>query len=119
MIDFSKPVQTRDGRKVEIITTNGRGLWTVVGYVGNEAITRHWRGDGASFTERQNFDLINVPEPRMVYLRAYCDGSVSASNNNGTFDCWGLVESSAYGTTNDYTIDLTDPDAPKIERVTK
>jgi hypothetical protein len=48
-IDFSKPVQTRDGRKVEILRTGLNGSYPVIGVVtddaGNETLGT-WRFNG-------------------------------------------------------------------------
>lgn len=67
MIDFTKPVQTRDGRKVEIYSTDNGGVYPVHGRM--YSITEDawgvgtWTETGAKFAnERSGMDLINVKE---------------------------------------------------------
>lgn len=38
--------QTRSGEPVEIITTEGRGNYPIVGYIGDEVETQAWRENG-------------------------------------------------------------------------
>lgn len=64
-IDWSKPVQTRDGRPVEIITRHGRGRWPVVGYMDKDNYPSTWTACGMYYPGEIRFacfDLINVPE---------------------------------------------------------
>lgn len=69
MFDPTKPVQTRDGRKAVIHTTEGMSEnFPLVGEVicdGNETAPRTWTRKGA-YTDNIHwespFDLINVPE---------------------------------------------------------
>lgn len=64
VLDLSKPVQTRDGRPVTIITTKGRGTYPLVGYAGEENTElRSWRSDGIFFSGAiRPLDLVNVEE---------------------------------------------------------
>jgi hypothetical protein len=65
MIDITKPVRTRDGTPVEIISDKGREPYTLVGYIGNGRELDEWAADGAYLpgTKRNN-DLENYePEP--------------------------------------------------------
>jgi hypothetical protein len=72
MIDFTKPVQTRDGRPVEIITTKGRGHWPVLGYIGDDADVRTWTMDGIfAVTGAHPNNLINVPEAVVGWVNVY------------------------------------------------
>ena len=75
MIDWTKAVQTRDGRKVEILGTGGRGSYPVVGYVGDSTVIREWHINGSwcSPTRPAPLDLINVPETRVVWVNVYED----------------------------------------------
>ena len=68
IIDFSKPVQTKDGRKVEIISTNGRGVYPVVGYVGDNIHPWTFTLEGENDVDAPGFlTLENVPEaPKKV-----------------------------------------------------
>ena len=63
MIDWNKPVQTRDGRKVRVLCTDGPKSAPVVGLVDDEYVDR-WTLDGSLSVGRwQQHDLINAPEP--------------------------------------------------------
>lgn len=74
MLDLNKPVQTRDGRPVRILTTdaNIRG-WenatdTIAGLVTEDGseVFLSWQADGAMFGDthpNDPNDLINVPDP--------------------------------------------------------
>jgi hypothetical protein len=65
MIDITKPVRTRDGTPVEIISNKGREPYTLVGYIGNGRELDEWAADGAYLTgTKSNNDLENYePEP--------------------------------------------------------
>lgn len=68
MIDISKPLMTRNGQSVEIITFNGRGAWPIVGYIGKQKKLSNWRKDG-SFESWNNhkhpYDLMNKEQPKV------------------------------------------------------
>jgi len=80
MTDFTKlspedlaRVTTRDGRRVEIITTNGHMPQPVIGYAVGDVYPRTWRPDGG-FSEQgwgSVFDLILPPAPRVYYVNVY------------------------------------------------
>lgn len=63
-INWDKPLQTREGDAVTIITREGRGKYSVIGYVGDDTGVTFWLPDGRfSETEDPNdIDIINVPE---------------------------------------------------------
>lgn len=67
MIDFTKPLRTRDGRKVRILCTDRRGDMSVVGLAtrdGGGEIIMTWCSDG-SYTDhicKHDCDLVNVNE---------------------------------------------------------
>lgn len=99
MTDFTKlspedlaRVTTRDGRKVEIITTKGRGTHPVVGYVGKEVFPKTWPANGKFFGHSpSDYDLILPPKPRAYYANLYPAGVSSymsiddARANRGLF----------------------------------
>lgn len=69
-LDFTKPVQTRDGRNVRILCTDGGGEYPVIGYCdplegdGDEGrIIGCWllSGKTVSFGGDHELDLINAP----------------------------------------------------------
>lgn len=66
MIDFAKPVQTRDGRKVRILCTDRKpepGGHTVIGLVTSGGIewTYAWPSSGQYTDKPGPDDLINTP----------------------------------------------------------
>ena len=66
-LDLTKPVQTRDGQPVEIITTKGRyPEFPIVGYIGSSEYIELWALDGSNRNVRGRADLVNVPEPKRV-----------------------------------------------------
>ena len=100
MTDFTKlspenlaRVTTRDGQKVEIITTKGRSPCPVAGYIGELAEVREWHADGAYLSPRDGhpYDLILPPAPRVYYANLYPAGVSSymsiddARANRGLF----------------------------------
>lgn len=78
MIDFSKPVQTRDGRKVRIYVTDGPyAEYPVVGETIDHDGMRWsctWTLAGTFDEESPDkncLDLVNVPEEQFVYVNVY------------------------------------------------
>ena len=57
MIDFTKPVQTRSGKSVRILCTDGPQECEVVGIVEGEHVVRTWELNGLH--TYPSFDLIN------------------------------------------------------------
>lgn len=90
MTDFTKlspedlaRVTTRDGRKVEIISTKGREPQPVIGYAVGDTYPRTWRPDGG-FSEQglgSVFDLILPPAPRVYYANVYPDGALALGHD--------------------------------------
>jgi hypothetical protein len=68
MIDFTKPVQTRDGDQVTILTLEARSNLPVWGYIGDSVLVSGWRIDGTAPNNCSQYDLINVPEKRTAYV---------------------------------------------------
>jgi len=81
MTDFTKlspedlaRVTTRDGRRVEIISTKGREPFPVVGYIDYGALPSIWGAYGNYFqhdAREHGIDLILPPAPRVYYLNRY------------------------------------------------
>lgn len=78
MIDWDKPVQTRDGREVRIYTRQGRHeTATVVGEICSGGlcppILTRWCADGSDdHSSRPNEnDLVNVPQKHTVWENKY------------------------------------------------
>lgn len=72
-LDWDKPLQTRDGRKVRIYCRDAGGDFPVHGAVcqknGDKWLSRSWTADGIyAIGYKDPKDLINVPEERWVNL---------------------------------------------------
>lgn len=100
--DPSKPLQTRDGRPVELIATNARGLQPLIGYIGNSLNLAYWGADGSNWPSRTPSyqDLVNAPEPRVFYLCIGNEMILPADHADGN-----------------YRITLCEGCEPKIEEV--
>ena len=68
-INWNKPVQTRDGRKVRILAADARGDYPVIGLIESPGDPtddcEFWTESGAFYSDRDGSpeDLINVPTP--------------------------------------------------------
>jgi hypothetical protein len=73
MLDFTKPIKTRSGKDVEILTTNCRGKYCVYGNVEGRGNTSAWAIDGLYLCESQpdELDLLNVPDTIVKYINVY------------------------------------------------
>lgn len=77
MVDFSKPVQTRDGRKVRVLCMNRvGGLYPIIGLIDQGGIeeTQCWTSKGvhAVGVADSGLDLVNVPPQKVkVEVRLY------------------------------------------------
>lgn len=86
-LDFSKPIQTRDGRAVDIRFTDGTGSYPVVGYIEDSLST--WTKDGQyhEYGAYPENDLVNVPVGRTLYVMML-KGSVRSTEVQGLFESW-------------------------------
>lgn len=87
-LDRTKPIQTRDGRPVRIITwTEGSKLYPIVGFVGDENVPESWTAEG-EFIVGQTYeggnDLVNVP-PKQTVTWHRCS-TVNGGYVGGTYD---------------------------------
>lgn len=79
VFDLTKPVETMEGKAVELVLTNARGDYPLKGYIGqNEGLTS-WTADGKYFKGGciDNYDLRNVaekPAEAEYYFNVYKDG---------------------------------------------
>jgi hypothetical protein len=76
MLDLSKPVQLRDGRSVDVLTTVATRKYPVVGLVREATGVQEimsWSLDGwYLWKPGHHYDLINVPpKPQVRYLNVY------------------------------------------------
>lgn len=96
MIDLTKPVQTRDGRKVRVLCTDRKGSSnSIVGLIvleGGKEYVQTWEANGNFVTSGDApADLINVPDKRVVWVNMYPGPIMSAeassrkqADNNAT-----------------------------------
>ena len=77
-LDLTKPLQTRDGRSVALITVVGREPYPLVGYIGTASMVTTWKRDGRTLFPWQedllDSDLVNVPAKIVRYLNRYRHG---------------------------------------------
>jgi len=78
MIDWTKPVQTRDGRKVRVLCTDANnGEYPVIALVAHESrdTVVSYRTNGGSCIGRTSaVDAINVPEQVHRWINVCSDG---------------------------------------------
>jgi len=92
-IDWTKPVQTRDGRKVRVLCTDGPDLWySVIGMVDGRLCPETWTIDGVHFANgvTSNLDIINTPDPPVTvtgWVNVYSDRAsiVYLTRDDATF----------------------------------
>lgn len=91
MIDFSKPVQTKEGKEVRIYTTEGMGKYPVVGqvkYIDGDWLAVRWTLSGENQAMGGGYSLINVPEKHVRYLNCYHGLAACAYTDKKTADEW-------------------------------
>jgi hypothetical protein len=78
-IDFTKPVVTRSGKAVKILTTEALGDFPVFGNIYDATCTLSFMADGNYFDEgyEHENDLMNVPEVVVRYANLYSSGHTS------------------------------------------
>ena len=83
MVDFSKPVQTRDGRKAIVVGTNfnfkgGESVLAVITQNSGFQVSRMYYQEGQFIKSGlSGTDLINIPQPRKHadIIKAWADGA--------------------------------------------
>ena len=76
MLDLTKPVETRDGRKVRILCIDAKGSYPVVGLVSYEndptEVAETWTLTGAYGEDGvKPLDLFNIPKEHTVWINFY------------------------------------------------
>ena len=96
MIDWTKPVQTRDGRKVRVLCTDGpKPDRPIVAVIEGKSIVEDWLPSGRLLHgEPYNSDLINVPEPERE-IEAWAIVT-RTGNTAGIFGSRDLAENAAH-----------------------
>lgn len=84
-LDLSKPVQTRDGRKVRILCTDAAEPWPVVGVLPRQMrpgdFIGRWDTEGRS--QDGTTDIVNAPDPSF-WLNIYERGCLSPNADDGS-----------------------------------
>lgn len=75
MLDFTKPIQTLDGRKVTIFTTQAVGDFPIVGQIEDSNGVFTWSASGKfdPYDEAPEYDLVNVKTKNVAWLNIYSD----------------------------------------------
>lgn len=82
-LDFTKPLTTRDGQQVRILTTtDGSSEYPIVGFIGDETIPSGWTAEGRAWVDGtgEEEDLVNVEpiaEPDVAHASIYRCGTVN------------------------------------------
>lgn len=97
-LDRNKPVQTRDGRPVRIITwTEGSETYPIVGFVGADKAPDVWTAEG-KFVDGQTYehiyDLVNVP-PKQTVTWHWCRPE-GGGHIGGNFDSSDAVRAAVF-----------------------
>lgn len=71
-INLNEPLRTRCGKPVTIISTEARGRYPVIGYIGDEQDIKNWTKDGLS-DKHSPLDLENVEQTVERYLTIFKD----------------------------------------------
>lgn len=77
-IDWTKPIQTRDGRKAEFVRRVGVEYWVVIDDESGKECMVHYPEAGTYFNRnRKECDIVNVPEEEhlcavFVYPNGHC-----------------------------------------------
>lgn len=75
-LDVTRPVQTRDGRKVRLFETNLKNRNTrlagIITMQDGEEFVAAWRADGRATNVREDpIDLVNGPQKRQGWMNVY------------------------------------------------
>ncbi|MCE5292953.1 MAG: hypothetical protein ABFC80_09315 [Coriobacteriales bacterium] len=73
MIDIDKKYQTRDGRKVRLISNNGTETYPIIGVIDNGGAPCSWTAEGYALKGSSlmaNSDLVPVPEVVKMFAAA-------------------------------------------------
>lgn len=89
MIDFDKRVQTKSGEPVEIITTEGREPWPIIGYrrdSDSDNLPSCWTKEGRiSRYNSSDQDLENVPQKRSGWRTVIVEKDGNVLKRGGVF----------------------------------
>ena len=98
VLDFTKPLETQDGREVTLITASGRGTYPVLAYIEDSKQVTSFTAEGKYLIgETDDRDLRNVaPKPveREAYVNVNAVGS-SPLSTGGLYEDRAKADSSA------------------------
>ena len=88
MLDLNKPIKTRDGHKVTIYTTKGKGLYSIHGcvHIGKFDYIAAWNLNGEHELGSE-WDLVNVTTPcieEVSYLNIYPNKHITEAYKSRT-----------------------------------
>lgn len=72
-INLNKPLRTRYGEPVTILSTEARGRYPIIGYIEDHQDLKYWSKDGLSDTHNSSMDLENVERTVERYLTIFKD----------------------------------------------
>ena len=95
-IDFTKPVETIDGTSVQIISTEGRGKYPILGYIGNKSqYVTSWMPDGFYLSDKSESGLnlrnkaTQPQEPWAAEKAAFAAGeTIQYTDDNNYYGEW-------------------------------
>lgn len=71
-IDWSKPAETRLGRKIRVLCTDGPDLnWPVIGIIDGQNWTTSWSVDGRALQRHGDDCAVNIPETHEIWVNVY------------------------------------------------
>ena len=85
-IDFTKPLQTRDGKKVRLLCTDAREPYPVIALIEETKLLGRFTSDGRDTRGAESsWDLINVPEEVTVdvWVNVYLQTGTNAKPQIG------------------------------------
>lgn len=86
-IDFTKPLRTKTGHIVTLLSTEARGDYAVLGYIEDNSVISSWTKSGRfDVYEHSLYDLENIPEPRVAYVNCYDFGGGYAYESRARAD---------------------------------
>ena len=100
-LDLTKPVQTRDGRKVRVLATDRKGAayYPVLGLLtqaDGEETVESWTLVGEFYSgDTDEADLVNVPEKIVGYLNVYGTRSQYGQTSYRLYDSRAIADAEA------------------------
>lgn len=89
-LDLTKPIKCRDGVVPTIYCTDAPGQYPIHGRLPGYNQPVCWRSDGRyrADGEEGQYDLVNVPEPLVVWLNIFEDGLTTTYKTKESAKAW-------------------------------